>query len=225
MNVGAIDELEEVKTRYEFMSEQYNDMHTAKQKLLEVIDEMNKVMKEQFTKQFDQIRRNFNEVFCELFGGGKADIILTDEANVLESGIEIEVQPPGKKLQNMLLLSGGERALTAIALLFAILRMRPSPFCLLDEIEASLDEANVYRFGRFLLRGSDKTQFIMVTHRKGTMEIAETMYGVTMEEKEYQGSIYEIRGSKMSFDKLKSGLKKQKKTWKNRCRIGVFWKS
>lgn len=183
VNVGAIDELEEVKTRYEFMSEQYNDMHTAKQKLLEVIDEMNKVMKEQFTKQFDQIRRNFNEVFCELFGGGKADIILTDEANVLESGIEIEVQPPGKKLQNMLLLSGGERALTAIALLFAILRMRPSPFCLLDEIEASLDEANVYRFGRFLLRGSDKTQFIMVTHRKGTMEIAETMYGVTMEEK------------------------------------------
>ena len=183
VNVGAIEELDEVKSRYEFMSTQYNDMHTAKKKLLGVISEMNQVMKEQFVLQFAQIRKNFNEVFTELFGGGKADIILTDEANVLESGIEIEVQPPGKKLQNMLLLSGGERALTAIALLFAILKMRPSPFCLLDEIEASLDEANVYRFGRYILKGTDKTQFIMVTHRKGTMEIAETLYGVTMEEK------------------------------------------
>lgn len=183
VNVGAIEELEVTKNRYEFMSSNYNDMYQAKLKLQKVIAEMNQVMKEQFTLQFENIRKNFNEVFVELFGGGKADIVLTDAANVLESGIEINVQPPGKKLQNMLLLSGGERAMTAIALLFAILRLRPSPFCLLDEIEASLDEANVYRLGRFLIKATEQSQFIMVTHRKGTMEISETLYGVTMEEK------------------------------------------
>ena len=129
------------------------------------------------------INKNFSEVFAELFGGGKAEISLTDENNVLESGIEIEVQPPGKKLQSMSLLSGGERAFTAIALLFAILKINPSPFCILDEIEAALDDVNVYRFADYIKKFSDTTQFILITHRKGTMESANSIYGVTMEEK------------------------------------------
>ena len=183
VNVSAIEELENTQNRYQFMSEQRKDMEEAKHKLQKVIAEVDHLMKEQFTAKFKVIRENFQDVFRELFGGGKADIVLTDEANVLESGIEINVQPPGKKLQNMMLLSGGERAMTAIALLFAILRMHPSPFCLLDEIEAALDEANVYRFSQFLNRITDNTQFILVTHRKGTMEAANSIYGVTMEEK------------------------------------------
>lgn len=183
VNVSAIEELENTQNRYEFMSEQRKDMEDAKRKLQKIITEVDHLMKEQFTAKFKLIRENFRDVFRELFGGGKADIVLTDESNVLESGIEINVQPPGKKLQNMMLLSGGERAMTAIALLFAILRMHPSPFCLLDEIEAALDEANVYRFSQFLNRITDNTQFILVTHRKGTMEAANSIYGVTMEEK------------------------------------------
>ena len=122
-------------------------------------------------------------MFKELFGGGKAELILEDEANVLECGIEIRVQPPGKKLQNMLLLSGGEKAFTAIALLFAILKINPAPFCVLDEIEAALDDVNVYRFADYLKHFTDKTQFLVITHRKGTMEAADTVYGITMEEK------------------------------------------
>ena len=183
VNVSAIEELENTQNRYRFMSEQRKDMEEAKHKLQKVIAEVDHLMKEQFTAKFKVIRENFQDVFRELFGGGKADIVLTDETNVLESGIDINVQPPGKKLQNMMLLSGGERAMTAIALLFAILRMHPSPFCLLDEIEAALDEANVYRFSQFLNRITDNTQFILVTHRKGTMEAADSIYGVTMEEK------------------------------------------
>ncbi len=183
VNVSAIEELENTQNRYQFMSEQRDDMEEAKRKLQRIITEVDHLMKEQFTVKFKLIRENFQDVFRELFGGGKADIVLTDEANVLESGIEINVQPPGKKLQNMMLLSGGERAMTAIALLFAILRMHPSPFCLLDEIEAALDEANVYRFSQFLNRITGNTQFILVTHRKGTMEAANSIYGVTMEEK------------------------------------------
>ena len=143
---------------------------------------MVQTMKKQFIEQFRLINDNFGIVYRELFGGGRAELILVDKENVLESGIEIEVQPPGKKLQNMMLLSGGERAFTAIALLFAILRLKPTPFCLLDEIEAALDDANVYRFGEYLKKFSKKTQFIMVTHRKGTMEASDTMYGVTMQE-------------------------------------------
>ena len=183
VNVSAIEELENTRNRYQFMTEQRKDMEEAKRKLQKIITEVDHLMKEQFTAKFKLIRENFRDVFRELFGGGKADIVLTDESNVLESGIEINVQPPGKKLQNMMLLSGGERAMTAIALLFAILRMHPSPFCLLDEIEAALDEANVYRFSQFLNRITDHTQFILVTHRKGTMEAADSIYGVTMEEK------------------------------------------
>jgi chromosome segregation protein len=136
----------------------------------------------QFMEQFNLINENFNTVFRELFEGGRAGLVLVDTVNVLESGIEIEAQPPGKKLQNMMLLSGGERAFTAIALLFAILRLRPTPFCILDEIEAALDDANVHRFGQYLRKFTAQTQFIMVTHRKGTMENSDTLYGVTMQE-------------------------------------------
>ena len=139
-------------------------------------------MKEQFKEKFEIINKNFGEVFSELFGGGKATISLEDENNVLECGININVQPPGKKLQNMLLLSGGERAFTAIALLFAILKMKPAPFCVLDEIEAALDDVNVYRYAEFLKKFAIDTQFLLITHRKGTMEAADTVYGVTMEE-------------------------------------------
>ena len=144
---------------------------------------MTKTMKEQFEKQFKIINKNFGEVFAELFGGGKAELILADEENILECGIEIEVQPPGKKLQNMMLLSGGERALTAIALLFSILKINPSPFCVLDEIEAALDDVNVYRFADYVKKFSNSIQFVIITHRKGTMEAADTVYGITMEER------------------------------------------
>ena len=143
---------------------------------------MIKLMKIQFAEQFSLINKNFSEVFQELFGGGRAELKLADEDNILECGIEIEAQPPGKKLQSMLLLSGGERALTAIALLFAILKLSPSPFCVLDEIEAALDDVNVYRYAEYLKKFSEKTQFLMITHRKGSMSAANTMYGVTMEE-------------------------------------------
>lgn len=186
VNVNAVEEYESTVERYNFMSAQAKDMNEAKVKLRKVVDELTDVMQRQFSQQFEIIRTNFNSVFVELFGGGKADIVLSDSgegSGVLDCGIDINVQPPGKKLQNMLLLSGGERALTAIALLFAILRMRPSPFCLLDEIEAALDDANVYRLSDYLSGVSKDTQFIMVTHRKGTMEYAGSLYGVTMEEK------------------------------------------
>ena len=182
VNVAAIDEYVKTKERFEFMSLQRNDMEQAAEKLQRVIYEMTSIMKKQFLEQFRLINDNFGIVFKELFNGGRAQLILVDQDNVLESGIEIEVQPPGKKLQNMMLLSGGERAFTAIALLFAILRLKPTPFCILDEIEAALDDANVYRFSEYLRRYSGQTQFIMVTHRKGTMEGSDMLYGVTMQE-------------------------------------------
>ena len=183
VNVNAVEEYEATVKRYEFMSAQSKDMNESRLKLQKVVNELTAVMRTQFMEQFEIIRKNFSEVFSELFGGGKADIVLAEGEDVLECGIDINVQPPGKKLQNMMLLSGGERALTAIALLFGILRMRPSPFCLLDEIEAALDDANVYRLSDYLDTVAKNTQFIMVTHRKGTMENAESLYGVTMEEK------------------------------------------
>ena len=183
VNVNAVEEYEATKERYTFMSAQKKDMDEAKAKLQKIISELNSVMRQQFMQQFKLIRENFKEVFIELFGGGKADIVLDESQDVLECGIEIQVQPPGKKLQNMMLLSGGERALTAIALLFGILKMHPSPFCLLDEIEAALDDANVYRLSDYLKKIKDEIQFIMITHRKGTMENACSLYGVTMEEK------------------------------------------
>ena len=139
-------------------------------------------MKKQFKEKFNKINKNFNEIFKELFGGGKAELILSNEENVLESEIEIRVQPTGKRLQNKMLLSGGEKALTAIALLFAILKINPAPFCILDEIEAALDDVNVYRYAEFLKKFSKETEFLVITHRKGSMEAANSVYGVTMEE-------------------------------------------
>ncbi|MCI8587136.1 MAG: chromosome segregation protein SMC [Clostridia bacterium] len=183
VNIDAIKEYENLKSRYDFMCEQRLDLENTMSKLQEVIQDMTKTMKQQFKEQFEIINKNFGEVFRELFGGGKAEVILTDENNILECGIDIEVQPPGKKLQNMLLLSGGERAFTAIALLFAILKINPAPFCVLDEIEAALDDVNVYRYADYLKKFSKDTQFLIITHRKGTMEAADTVYGVTMEEK------------------------------------------
>lgn len=183
VNVDAIEELTSVSERYSFLSGQRNDLQKAKQDLIHIIEEMQTVMKRQFKEQFDKINQHFKTTFAELFGGGKADLSLEDENNVLECGIHINVQPPGKKLQSLSLLSGGERALSAIALLFAILRIKPTPFCFLDEIEAALDENNVYRYADFIKRFSRNTQFILVTHRRGTMECADVIYGVTMQEK------------------------------------------
>ena len=183
VNIDSINEYKEIKERYDFMSEQRLDLEEASNKLKKVINEMTNTMKEQFSVQFKVINKNFGEVFKELFGGGKAELILGDENNILECGIEIAVQPPGKKLQNMMLLSGGEKAFTAIALLFAILKINPAPFCVLVEIEAALDDVNVYRFAEYLKKFVSTTQFLVITHRKGTMEAADTVYGITMEEK------------------------------------------
>ena len=183
VNIDAIKEYKELKERYDFMSEQRADLEDASNKLKKVISEMTDTMKKQFAEQFKIINKNFGEVFKELFGGGKAELILEDEENILECGIQIQAQPPGKKLQNMMLLSGGEKAFTAIALLFAILKINPAPFCVLDEIEAALDDVNVYRFAEYLKKFSKQSQFLIITHRKGTMEAADTVYGITMEEK------------------------------------------
>ena len=182
VNVDAIEEYKTLKERYDFMCEQRVDLEDTMSKLRKIIAEMTETMKEQFKSQFAIINKNFEEVFKELFGGGNASLKLEDEENILECGIDINVQPPGKKLQNMMLLSGGEKAFTAIALLFAILKINPAPFCVLDEIEAALDDVNVYRFAEYLKKFSKETQFLVITHRKGTMEAANTVYGVTMEE-------------------------------------------
>ncbi len=182
VNVDSIEEYKTLKERYDFMCEQRVDLENTMSKLRKVISEMTNTMKEQFKEQFKIINKNFTEVFRELFGGGNATLKLEDEENILECGIDINVQPPGKKLQNMSLLSGGEKAFTAIALLFAILKINPAPFCVLDEIEAALDDVNVFRFAEYLKKFSKNTQFLVITHRKGTMEAADTVYGVTMEE-------------------------------------------
>lgn len=182
VNLGAIDEYERISERYEFLLEQKTDLQEAKDTLFQVIDEMDDEMKKRFQQTFEGIRFHFESVFQELFGGGRADLRLTNPDNLLTTGVEIVAQPPGKKLQNLGLLSGGERALTAIALLFSILKVRPVPFCILDEAEAALDEANVYRFSQYLKRYSHESQFIVITHRKGTMEEADVLYGVTMQE-------------------------------------------
>ena len=182
ININSIEEYKAVGERYEFLRTQKNDLEDSENSLMKIIDDMIEVMKIQFAQNFEIINKNFEEVFEQLFGGGHATLRLADESNILETGIEIEVQPPGKKLQNMMLLSGGERALTAIALLFAILRLSPSPFCILDEIEAALDDVNVYRYAEYLKKFSDGTQFLIITHRKGTMEAANTIYGATMQE-------------------------------------------
>ncbi|MCX8074291.1 MAG: chromosome segregation protein SMC [Clostridia bacterium] len=182
VDVDSIEEYKTTKERYDFISTQKNDLEETKIKLENLIANMTSIMKQQFSKNFKVINENFSSTFKELFGGGRAELKLSDESNILESGIDIEVQPPGKKLQSMMLLSGGERALTATALLFAILKIKSPPFCILDEIEAALDDVNVHRFAEYIKKYSKDTQFIVITHRKGTMEVASSVYGVTMQE-------------------------------------------
>ncbi|MBQ4631334.1 MAG: chromosome segregation protein SMC [Clostridia bacterium] len=183
INIDSIEQYKEVKERFDYLSAQKLDLDETKSKLEDIIRDMQNIMTEQFKECFEVIRTHFDVVFKALFGGGTGKLSLTDPDNILESGIDIEVQPPGKKLQNMMALSGGERALSAIALLFSVLEVRPTPFCILDEVEAALDDNNVYRFADYIKKYSSKTQFIVVTHRRGTMESADIMYGVTMQEK------------------------------------------
>ncbi|WP_033543711.1 chromosome segregation protein SMC [Planococcus sp. CAU13] len=182
VNIGSIEEFEHVSERHSFLTEQRNDLNEAKDTLRTVIREMDDEMTSRFDDTFHAIRTHFQRVFKELFGGGSADLVLTNPEDMLATGVEIIAQPPGKKLQNLSLLSGGERALTAIALLFAILNIRPVPFCILDEVEAALDESNVVRYSQYLKKFSEDTQFIVITHRKGTMEGADVLYGITMQE-------------------------------------------
>ena len=182
-NIGAIEEYDRVNTRYEFLSTQRDDVEKAKGELLGVIKDLTGQMEQLFVERFHEIDQCFRQTFLELFGGGKAALKLEDENNVLDCGIEIKVQPPGKALSTISLLSGGEMAFVAIALYFAILKVRPTPFCVMDEIEAALDEANVTRYAEYMRRMSDKTQFLVITHRRGTMEEADMLYGVTMQEK------------------------------------------
>ena len=183
VNVNAIEEYKEVSERYNFLSAQRDDIVEAEDNLRNIIAELEKAMKDTFNAKFKDIQEMFQKVFHELFGGGKATLSLVDEEDILESGIIINAQPPGKKLQNMMQLSGGEKSLTAIALLFAIQSLKPSPFCLLDEIEAALDDSNVKRFAKYLDKLTKDTQFIVITHRRGTMESADILYGITMQEK------------------------------------------
>lgn len=182
VNLSAIEQYESVSERYEFLISQRDDLLAAKESLFQTMDEMDKTVKSRFNEVFIAIREKFQETFPQMFGGGHADLVLTDPDDLLTTGIEIVAQPPGKRLQSLSLLSGGERALTAIALLFSIIQVRPVPFCVLDEVEAALDEANVARFGKYLSRFEKATQFIVITHRKGTMEAADVLYGVTMQE-------------------------------------------
>ncbi len=182
VNIGAIEEFERVSVRYDFLLKQSKDLESASLKLLEIIDELDQVMKDSFVKTYKQIELEFNNVFRELFGGGSAKLQLTDKDNILETGVDIVVTPPGKKVSTISLLSGGEKTLTAISLLFAILNIKKIPFCLFDEVEAALDEANVDRVGAYFKKYINKTQLIIITHKKKTMEYAKTLYGITMQE-------------------------------------------
>ncbi|MBR5134191.1 MAG: chromosome segregation protein SMC, partial [Clostridia bacterium] len=183
VNVEAIEEFKEVSERYAFLSAQVNDVEVSKKELLNLIGELTGQMQTMFIERFNQINQQFGMVFTQMFEGGKAMLSLTDPNDVLNTGIELHVQPPGKKILHLEALSGGEKALVAISLLFAILRVTPSPFCVLDEIEAALDDVNVDRYAQYLRRMCDNTQFIVITHRRGTMEEADVLYGVTMQEK------------------------------------------
>ena len=183
VNMNAVEEYAEISEKYQFLIKNRDDIKQSEEKLIGIIEQLNVLMEEQFREQFKVISDNFAETFKEMFGGGEASLKLSKDQDILNCGIDIIVQPPGKTLQNMMLLSGGEKALTAISLLFAILKMKPSPFCILDEIEAALDDANVNRYADYLKNFVDDTQFIVITHRKGTMEAADILYGVTMQEK------------------------------------------
>ena len=182
VNVSAIEEYKEVKARYDELSRQVTDVEESRNELGRMIAKLSAQMREIFTDSFRAINENFSRVFTELFGGGEASLVLEDESDVLACGIGIRVAPPGKVIKNLEALSGGEQALVAISIYFAILAVNPAPFCILDEIEAALDDANVVRFAQYLRRISDKTQFIVITHRRGTMEAANVLYGVTMQE-------------------------------------------
>ena len=183
VNVNAIEDYKNLMERYTFLKNQHDDLIEAEKTLEGIIQELDTAMRKQFAEKFEEIKREFDKVFKELFGGGKGTLELIEEEDILEAGIRIIAQPPGKKLQNMMQLSGGEKSFTAIALLFAIQNLKPSPFCLLDEIEAALDEQNVSRFAKYLNKLTKYTQFIVITHRRGTMEQADRLYGITMQEK------------------------------------------
>ena len=182
VNVGSIKEYAQVRERYQFLTEQRKDITEAMEQLQAIVDDMEKTIKSRFKENFDKVVISFEETFKELFGGGHAELRLDDEENPLEAGIEIIAQPPGKKLQNINLMSGGEKTMTAIALMFAVLQTTPTPFCILDEVEAALDDTNIDRFSRYL-RNFHDIQFAIVTHQKATMEHADVLYGVTMPEK------------------------------------------
>ena len=197
VNVSAIEEYKEVSERYEFMSAQVNDVEKSKKEIEKLITDLTMQMKEVFVESFDQINKNFTYTFKELFGGGTASLSLADPENILTSGIDILVHPPGKIVINLEALSGGEKALVAIALYFAIMKVRPAPFCVMDEIEAALDDVNVYRFAAYLRRMTDNTQFILITHRRGTMEEADVLYGVTMQD-EGISKLLELRSTEVA---------------------------
>ncbi len=197
VNVSAIEEYKEVGARYEFMSSQLEDVEKSKAELIKLIDELTKKMADQFSEQFMKINEQFSITFRELFSGGMAQLKLEDPSNVLESNIEIKVQPPGKNVQNIDLLSGGEKALSAIALLISIIRINPTPFCIFDEVEAALDEVNVTKYAQYIRRMTDTTQFILITHRRGSMEEADTLYGVTMQE-EGVSKLLELKAAEMA---------------------------
>ena len=183
VNVNAIEDYKELSERYEFLKNQHDDLIEAEKTLIGVIEDLDSGMRKQFTEKFAEIQHEFDKAFKDLFGGGKGTLELVEDEDILECGIRIIAQPPGKKLQNMMQLSGGEKSLTAIALLFAIQNLKPSPFCLLDEIEAALDDSNVDRFAQYLHKLTKNTQFIVITHRRGTMNAADRLYGITMQEK------------------------------------------
>jgi chromosome segregation protein len=183
VNLVAIEEYEETEQRYQFLTKQNDDLVQARAQLLEVINRINVQTRQMFTETFEKIRENFRTMFTEVFGGGKADLILSDQNDVLESGIEIMARPPGKQLQSISLLSGGEQTMVAVALLFSIYQVRPSPFCVLDELDAALDEANINRFVHLLQRFLMHSQFVIITHNKRTIGMADVLYGVTMEER------------------------------------------
>jgi chromosome segregation protein len=182
VNLGTLEEYEELRIRYEFLSKQREDLIKSITELEEAITKINATTKKRLKEAYETLRMKFSEVFTSLFGGGKADLILTDEENILETGIDIVAQPPGKRLQNINLLSGGEKALTALSLLFASFLIKPTPLCIFDEADATLDESNTERFARMLQELSRDVQFIIVTHNRTSMSVADHLYGITMEE-------------------------------------------
>ena len=192
--MSAIEEYKEVSERYEFLMEQISDVEHSKEELVRLIHDLTRHMQQLFSSRFEEISRHFTGIFKELFGGGTASLTLTDQSDVLHSGIEISVQPPGKIVTHIESLSGGEMALVAISIYFAIMKVSPPPFCMLDEIEAALDDVNVTRFASYLRRMNRNTQFIAITHRRGTMEEADVLYGVTMQDQGVS-KLLELRGT------------------------------